>query len=186
MANHADFALRPMGPGDAEMVRGWRNSERVRANMYTDAHIPADAHRRWLEGVLGAETCVYLVFERLGRPHGLVYFTGIDRAAGRAELGYYLGDGPAPPGLGGYLEFFALEHAFEVLGLRKLCAEVLAFNRAVLAVHDRFGLNREGLLVEHVLKNGELVDVVLLSMFRRQWESVGETMRRLLFRGAGR
>jgi UDP-4-amino-4,6-dideoxy-N-acetyl-beta-L-altrosamine N-acetyltransferase len=182
MPSYLNYALRPLKLADAELIRGWRNSDRVRANMYTDAYIAESEHLAWLERTLKRDDAVYLVFEFMGKPFGLVYFTEIDREAGRCDLGFYLGDAPMPPGLGGILEFFALEYAFDRLGIRKLCAEVLAFNEAVLRVHKHFQLNQEGVLVEHVMKNGELTDVILFSMFASQWPSIEQRMKKLLFR----
>jgi len=182
----ADFALRPVRAEDSALLRHWRNQERVRANMYTDHVISQDEHTAWFARMLQDRAREYRIGEYHGRAIGVVALTGIDETSRRASWGFHVGEPNVPPGCGAAMEYLALEHAFLVRGLRKLCCEVLAFNTRVIKLHRRFGFRQEGLLVAHALKNGEYEDVVVLAMFDVDWPAVRERLGSALFgRSAG-
>jgi RimJ/RimL family protein N-acetyltransferase len=50
---------------------------------------------------------------------------------------------------------------------------VLLYNQKSIALHERAGFIKEGLLKKHVFKAGIYRDVVLYSLFRGQWNKEG-------------
>jgi len=64
-----------------------------------------------------------------------------------------------------------MRSAFEDLDLDKLCCEVLASNEGVVKMHQRYGFHVDGIMREHVVKAGERVDVVTMSLLRDEWTS---------------
>lgn len=89
----------------------------------------------------------------------------------RAELGYWL----AAPGWG---KGFATEAAraavdfgFRELGLARVYAQVLAGNRASLAVCAKLGMINEGIKRQHVHQGHRLHDVVLYGLLREEWSA---------------
>jgi UDP-4-amino-4,6-dideoxy-N-acetyl-beta-L-altrosamine N-acetyltransferase len=162
--------LRPLAAADRDGLLVWRNSERVRRNMYTDHIIGAEEHRRWFERALEGGAAAHFIFALGDRSLGLVSFTAIANAHERCSWAFYLGEAGAPRGAGAAMEYLALCHAFEAMGIRKLCCEVFAFNESVIGLHEKFGFVREGRLAQHCRKNGRLEDVVCLARFRDGWE----------------
>jgi RimJ/RimL family protein N-acetyltransferase len=57
------------------------------------------------------------------------------------------------------------------LGVRKVCCGVLDFNMPGIDVHKRFGFLEEGRLRQHVVNDGQAVDVVCLGLLRGEWEA---------------
>lgn len=163
------FELRPMADSDLERVLAWRNSERVRSCMFSDELIALADHRAWWERAKTSSTSVHLIFEVDGVPMGVVNFTGIDRRNGRCSWGFYVGAEDAPRGTGTIMGILALDHAFESLGMRKICAEVIGFNTASLGYHRKLGFAQEGCLVRHVLRGSGYEDVVLFALFAEDW-----------------
>ena len=161
--------LRPIDEQDLETILKWRNSERVRANMYTDHIISMAEHKNWFERYKLQEKARYLLFEIDGRAVGLVYFTDLDEANEKAYWGFYLGETDVPKGSGTAMGFLGLDYAFNVLKLRKLCGEAFAFNEASRRFHAKLGFYEEGRFCKHVLKGGEYEDVVSFALFRDQW-----------------
>jgi len=185
MIDIADFALRPIHAGDSARLLNWRNLERVRAHMYSDHVISREEHAAWFHRMLQDGARDYRIGEYRERPIGVVALSGIDEANRRASWAFYVGEADVPPGCGAAMEYLALEHAFRVRGLRKLCCEVLASNTRVIKLHKRFGFRQEGLLVAHALKNGRFEDVVLLAMFDADWPAARERLGRMILgRGA--
>ena len=89
---------------------------------------------------------------------------------GRAELGYamaraYWGKGYMHEALQALLS-----HAFEVLELRRLEADVDPRNAASIRTLERLGFQREGFLRERWHVNGEIQDALFYGLLRHEWK----------------
>jgi len=170
MLEREDYRLRPLEEMDLERILMWRNSDRIRAVMFTDHHISEDEHRAWFMRMQQLEDAVGLIFEVKGRSAGLVYFSRIDYHNGLCFWGFYLGEENLPKGTGTIMGFLALDYAFENLGIRKLIGETLAFNTASIKFHKRLGFVEEGRSVRQILKNGRYEDVISFVRFNEGWQ----------------
>jgi len=90
---------------------------------------------------------------------------------GRAEIGYamasaYWGNGYMNEALQGLLS-----HAFDVMNLRRLEADVDPRNAASIRTLERLGFQREGFLRERWHVCGEIQDALFYGLLRREWES---------------
>lgn len=170
-----DGHLRPLEDEDLELVLQWRNSDRVRFNMFSTHVITKEEHRNWYLN-LDFNTCRYLVFECLHRPVGLVNFTKIGQYNDRCDWGFYLGETDVPPGTGLLMGYLGIEYAFTVLNIRKLCSQVLGNNERSLRYHHKLGFKEEGRLLKHHLLNGIYVDVIMMALFKDDWEKVKEDL----------
>jgi RimJ/RimL family protein N-acetyltransferase len=63
------------------------------------------------------------------------------------------------------------------MGLDRLWCEVLAFNDRVVAIHEKFGSRVEGVLRQHIRKNGEVHDVVRMAVLSEEWPAIRERFR---------
>ena len=183
MSQQIDFTLRPLLESDLPRVLEWRNSERVRANMYTDRIISLEEHQRWYEKqFINSTNEKYFIFEYKGRPLGFVSFTRIEYMSCTCFWAFYLGETNVPRATGPVMEFIAIDYAFVELAVRKLCCEVFAFNTSVIKLHRKFGFIEEGRFAEHMLKNAKYEDVVFLSLLKHDWEKERPALKRLCFR----
>lgn len=163
--------LRDLGAKDLETVLKWRNSDRVRLNMFSTHVITEEEHRNWYLK-LDYNTCRYLVFEYRQRPVGVVNFTEIDHDNNRCNWGFYLGESDVPPGIGLLMGYLSMEYVFSVLNIRKLCSQVLGNNEKSIKYHRKLGFKEEGRLLQHQLHNGVYMDVIILALFKDDWEGV--------------
>src|SRR3972149_4277334 len=163
MPDHDHYSLRPLLEEDLRKVLEWRNSERVRAFMYTDHVISWEEHCAWYGRVKESEAAEVLISEHLGKPAGLVNFSDINLAHSRCLWGFYLGERNLPRGSGTVMGLLALDYIFEERGARKVSGEVLDTNAASRRFFRRLGFQEEGRLRQHVLKNGRLADVIIYS-----------------------
>lgn len=177
----ADASLRPLKEADLDRVRGWRNSDRVRMNMYTTHVIGADEHLAWFERLQKTTAAEAFIFELRGEPLGFLSFTDINRDHNRAFWAFYLGDETAPRGAGSVMECLALDHAFLSLGLHKLACEVIAFNAGVIKLHKRFGFCEEGIFRDDIRRDGKFHDVHRLALMRDDWLGARDSMRAQIF-----
>jgi len=158
--------LRAMEVNDLQQIWAWRNSERIRNAMIGNHVISWEEHCHWFDKQQRDETSTYFVYEQEGRPVGVVNFTHIHREHLTCYWGFYLGEDGLPKGTGTMMGKLALQYAFEHLGIRKVCAEVLGDNIASKNFHIKLGFRQEGVLKEHIWKKGAFIDLVCFALFR--------------------
>jgi len=164
--------LRDLRLDDITRILEWRNLPEVATYMYTDHWISEAEHSRWFAGAMSDETKRYWIIELDDAPVGLANLYDISALQRRCYWAFYLADDRVRgKGVGSFTERFVLRYVFEDLGLDKLCCEVLATNEAVVKMHQRYGFSIDGVLRSHVIKGGQRVDVVTMSLLRDEWAS---------------
>ena len=177
--------LRPIEEADLVKVLEWRNSDRIRAVMFTDSIITINEHRAWFERLHKEKTAICRIFEFQDRPVGVVNIIQIDRHNNKCSWGFYLGEVDVPRGTGTVMGYLALEYIFEALGMRKLCAEVLAFNTTSIKFHKKLGFVEEGRFIKHVLKNDNYEDVIAMALFYEDWVKFKNRLKKKCFGSVG-
>jgi RimJ/RimL family protein N-acetyltransferase len=136
--------LRDATEADVETIRRWRNHPKVRAASIYTPYITPEHHARWWAAVAEDPARSVLIFEYEGVPCGVMLINDYDPDAGTAEWGFFLDvDGLqergelTPAWLA--LEKAAVEYGFDTLKLDAMGGRTLAWNKAVLALHRRFG-----------------------------------------------
>lgn len=134
--------LRPARPDDAEMVLGWRNHPKVRELSFSPEEIDRATHQAWWASALEDPDRSVFIYERDGIPRGVVTYQRED--GGAFTWAFYLdlaGLGDGPDLLAAWVEIFeeGIAMAFERLNATLLHGDVLSENRAVRALHRRFG-----------------------------------------------
>ena len=87
----------------------------------------------------------------------------------RAELGYAMGRAHWGKGYMNEALHALLAHAFEVMELRRLEADVDPRNASSIRTLERLGFQREGFLRERWHVNGEIQDALFYGLLRREW-----------------
>jgi UDP-4-amino-4,6-dideoxy-N-acetyl-beta-L-altrosamine N-acetyltransferase len=120
--------------------------------------------------VVEDKTCRYWVIELEGQPVGVANISGISLKDQRCSWAFYLGDPVTRgKGVGSWVEAEIIRIVFSELGLNKLCCEVLSSNASVVKMHESFGFVVEGRLRQHVWKDGESHDVIVMGLLRADW-----------------
>jgi len=65
-----------------------------------------------------------------------------------------------------------LYHGFYVLGLERIEARQLCYNKGSIKVHEKCGFKTEGILRKAVFKNGEYRDLNLMSVIREDFDAI--------------
>lgn len=168
--------LRAIKLEELELMLSWRNAPTVRANMYTRHEISLTEHLAWWARIQGRSDQQYFMYELDVLPLGIVAFNGLDDLNKNSFWAFYAAPS-APKGTGSRMEYLALEYAFTKLGLHKLCCEVLAFNGAVIKLHEKFGFKVEGILREQHKLEDAFADIFRLGMLATEWSVKREEMR---------
>lgn len=83
-----DITLKPLEKKDIEMVRKWRNSEKIKRYALNQNHISKDQQETWFASLAQKED-EYFVIEQHETPLGLIWFNKRDE---RVETGFYIYD----------------------------------------------------------------------------------------------
>lgn len=169
--------MRDVTEDDRDRLLAWRNSPEVAAYMYSDHPIGREEHDRWFDTIPKRRDRRYWIIQVNDAPAGLINLADIDEGHRRCAWAYYLASPDVRGlGVGSYVEFWAIEQVFKTMGLNKLWCEVLLSNEAVWKLHEAFGFQREALFRDHVVKNGQPIDVVGLGLLARDWAERREAM----------
>lgn len=167
--------LRNIADNELELMRAWRNEPSVRANMYTQHEISPEEHLTWWAKTKDRPDQKYFMYETAGTPVGIASFNGIDANSANSAWAFYASP-TAPKGTGSRMEFLMLDCAFNTLNLHKLHCEVLAFNTAVIKLHEKFGFKVEGVFREQHKVNDVFVDTYRLGILVSEWQKGRQAM----------
>lgn len=67
----------------------------------------------------------------------------------------------------------AVDHAFHVLGLDRITAEVFADNPRSVRMFESLGFVREGVMRESIQRDGQRVDELIFGLLRHEWAGSG-------------
>lgn len=171
--------LRSIAVDELELMLAWRNEPAVRANMYTQHQISREEHLIWWEKTKVRTDQKYFMYEMAGAPFGIAAFTGIDIKSQNSAWAFYASPS-APKGTGSKMEFLMLDHAFDDLKINKLYCEVLAFNKSVIKLHQKFGFRIEGVFKQQYKVNDNFVDIYRLGILASEWQEHRQSMHEKL------
>lgn len=123
-----------------ELIRRWRNSARVRLQMYSQRNITTEMQHDWFENISRDEGKHYFLCYLDGNPVGVLNFVGISDNS--CSWGCYIGEERVLPGMGIALEAAALIYAFDMLRINQLNAQVLVENKGPQSMHRIFGYRK--------------------------------------------
>jgi len=169
--------LRPVFKSDLPQIVRWINDPEVR--NFLNAHLPQSEQdeERWLENLSkNKDTDLVLVIETTeGRVIGLMGLHKINWRDRVAITGALIGEKEYwGKGFGSDAKITLLNYAFNVLNLRKICSGVISYNKRSLQYSIKCGYKEEGILKEHIFRNGQYWDVIQLAIFREDFISVWE------------
>lgn len=177
MANLNDYKLNSLRQEHSSLVWEWRNSSHIRPFMNHDRMIPLEDHCKWMDSTLQDTSKLVKLCLYQEKPVGLVNFTRLDRLNGTCEWGFYIGDQSCPRGSGKAMGILALDLIFQDEQMRKVSAQILEFNQKSLSYHQRLGFTEEGRLSKHIARPHRYADVVLMGLFREQWEERSRALK---------
>lgn len=92
---------------------------------------------------------------------------GIDKANNKAEMGYWLDSEHWNKGIVTEAGKAILQFGFDTLHLKKIYASYFTFNEASGKIMQKIGMQKEGVLKAHTLKDGEYLDHVFYAIINK-------------------
>ncbi len=124
-----DITLKPLEKKDIEMVREWRNSEKIKRYALNQNHISKEQQEAWFASLAQKED-EYFVIEQSETPIGLIWFNKRDEVV---ETGFYIYDESKQNSLTPYkIVTLFHDYLFNTKEFKKLTCKVMHDNpRAV-------------------------------------------------------
>jgi len=158
---------------DMNLVMHWRTMPEVTKYMYSSPTISEEDQMRWFHSISQNVSMKYWIIEMDDTKIGVLNLSNIDLTNRRAAWAYYIADTSfRGRSIGTLLECNVYDYVFETLGLHKLCCEVFAFNEKVVSIHEKFGSEVEGRLKDHIFKDGEYYDIILMGITQNKWSEI--------------
>ena len=172
----ADVTLRKWSLEDAPALAVMMNNRQVQDNLRDGIPYPyteADA-RAFLQGVLDAVAGTQYAFAVLfgGELVGSAAVfrkDNVHRLTG--ELGYYIAEPHWGKGVMTAAVRQICAYVFMETDIVRIFAEPYAFNDASCRVLEKAGFQLEGVLRQNAVKQGQVVDMKLYALLRRDWEA---------------
>jgi ribosomal-protein-alanine N-acetyltransferase len=100
---------------------------------------------------------------------GIVIVHHVEVDHGRAEIGFWLAREARGTGLGRRAVTMVVDWLFEHPWVRRLELTTTPANAGALALAERLGFTREGMLRQRVVERGQPVDIVWFGLLRDEW-----------------
>lgn len=168
--------VRPAGESDLPMLLAWRNHPGVRLFMLTQHEIAMEEHSAWFAKASQDPTRRLLIVEEANQSLGYVQFANVATGA-ISDWGFYARPDP-PKGSGRKIGTAALNHAFDVLQLHKVCGQAIASNEASIALHTKLGFVQEGVLRDQQRIEDAYHSLFCFGLLNHEWRAGKEGFRR--------
>jgi len=165
--------LKELTRTDLEKLNLWRNSRESVSNLGSAfRYVNIETDEAWFESYISSRATnvrLSLRLERSGHLDemiGVSYLTDIDWANRNAEFAIWIGEkAHQRKGYGRQATELVLLHAFGDMNLHRVHLTVLSNNEPARKMYSSLGFREEGVLREILFKNGEYVDLILMSIF---------------------
>lgn len=159
--------LRELEMRDAAFLMELNNDPEIAQFVVgTPRQVTLQEQLQWMEKASADTKTKRFLVEHDGISVGTIIISAIDPTHLTANISIKLHRNARGKGVGTASIRLAVQYCFEVLGLYCLTAHVLSYNQASLAMVDRCGFQREGVLRSRVIKNGVRCDLVSFSITR--------------------
>ena len=175
MISEKRIRLRPLEEGDLDRTRAWVNDPEVARLVNRVAPVSAAEHRAWYQRVTGDRQQVIFAAELLAdqRHVGNCGLKGIDPRVRKAELWMYLGERAIwGQGYGTEVCRALCRFGFARLNLHRIHLYTPAYNGRAVALYEKVGFKKEGLLRQEVFQDGRYSDAVVMGLLREEFSGM--------------
>ncbi|MBQ2659218.1 MAG: GNAT family N-acetyltransferase [Erysipelotrichaceae bacterium] len=167
-----NIEIRKIGQDDTQNIIKWRNSPHVMSVFIDRRPLTEEIHNNWLENYVNKGKVVQFVVRECDdeKDIGSVYFRNVDHENSKAELGIFIGEADyIGKGYGTEIIKKAVRYGFEKMGLNRVYARVLDYNRVSYNMFLKLGFKTDAFLREDVIIDGKKESVYIVSMLKEEW-----------------
>lgn len=163
--------LKRVTENELELLMNWRMSEEVNRYLKTSPKLTLEGQHKWFEKIKNDDTEIRWILWADDIPVGHVFYSNIDNENQRCYgPGWFIVEKK-------YLDLKQVINlhrnccafAFDVLGMNRIYGDVMSINTGVVKLVQVCGYEIEGVLKEHVVKDGIPRDMTLVGLTKDQW-----------------
>lgn len=162
--------LKRLTEKELELMMNWRMRQDITKMMFTDVKLTLEEQKNWYDRIKDSEEEIRWVIWNNEKPVGSMYVVDIDRTNRRCESGWFVAE---KNGLDLKstiaLQQNLCDYIFDRLNLNRVYGLVLDDNKYLVRLLQMCGINKEGILKEHVYKNGKYHDVYCVGLTKEEW-----------------
>jgi [ribosomal protein S5]-alanine N-acetyltransferase len=175
--------LRPLEAGDLEHCRRWINDPEIRQFTLLQTPIDEIGERAWHEnrsrGPYPTDISLAIMLKRGDRLIGNTGLHRINWQSRHLTTGALIGEKDCQnKGYGSEAKVLILQYCFDVLGMHRVCSEVLATNPRSLAYLKKNGYRIEGERREHFFRHGTWIGDIQLGILESEWRAIQKKKKR--------
>ncbi|NCC55888.1 MAG: GNAT family N-acetyltransferase [Erysipelotrichia bacterium] len=169
------YTLRKLTENDLEVLMEWRMREDIASTMFTDVKLTLEGQKKWFEDIQKDSTQIRWIIFADDFPIGSMYFTNIDYQNRRCESGWFVAEkSHRSLQLAMALQQNSFDFAFNVLMLNRIYGYVIDTNLNVVRLLKLCGIQEEGILRQHVMKDSVFHDVYCVGITKSMWSETKE------------
>ena len=173
MVEISDYRCRKLCIDDLETVMHWRMLPHVTQFMKTDPVLTLEGQYEWFETLSSNGEVFQWVIHVDDKPCGVISLDDFDLLNKRCTWGYYVAEKSLRSfSLAIALEMSIYDYVFNKLMLNKIIGESFCINTAAIKMHELCGCTTEGILRQHIIKNGQLYDICIQTMLAEEWSRI--------------
>lgn len=153
---------------DLKKLLIWRNDPFIRSKMLNQNKISYNNHLVWYEGLKKNKTRKSYVIYYKKNQIGVASIKKIDSINKTCTWGYYIADSSYRY-LALLVEYEFINLMFKKIKIRKIWGETISTNKKILKIHKFLGFIIEGTYKEHIKVKNKYLDLVLTSLFKKDW-----------------
>jgi RimJ/RimL family protein N-acetyltransferase len=172
----ARFILRPFSEADSKRVQILAGNPLIAATTgavphpYKDGMAEAWISQHQERFSKGTSHVFAITLKTTGELVGCIDLLEISKENRRAEMGYWVGVDFWNQGICTEAGHALLHYAFHSLNLNRVQARHMSSNPASGKVMQKLGMKHEGCLRQHMMKNGEFVDIEVYGILREEFK----------------
>ena len=173
MIDLGEIVLRPLETCDADALYRFKNDWDSTKSLGGFSYgMTTEDIQRWIAAHTNRADEVFwsIAVKSTNICIGHVALYKVDNRVRKAEFGILIGDRNWwSKGYGTRITAAVLTWGFEQLHLHKMYLDVLTTNQKAIAVYEKLGFRRDGVLRDDEFRDGIFVDVVAMSLLHEEW-----------------
>jgi len=168
--------LRAPTRADLQLFVAWLNDPEVTAGLLVSLPMSLEDEETWFTNMLNRPIEQHPLVIEIQQgddwvPVGNCGVHNIDWRARSAEVGIFIGEKSLwNQGFGSDAMRLLLEHGFKTLNLNRIALDVYETNPRAIRSYEKVGFVHEGRKRQGMYKNGQYIDILIMSVLRSEWE----------------
>lgn len=167
-----DLSLNTIDKSDLDFLQELVNHPEVRETTSRSMPINRSQEEDYFNSHICDENTIHLLIVSDGDPVGTISLDPINWSSRRAEIGYCVSPVQQNKGYGTKATQLLVEYAFDELGLHKMTANVLEYNKSSIKLLERIGFTVEGKMRDAEFVNGVFQDMHRYGILENEWHNM--------------